>query len=208
MNIKIIDNFLTKDDFEKISSIKFNKIRADEMRVYHNTIDNDENIRVECFDPTFLKRMNENYHIKALSLLRELSPLKVHLYDYSDFNIIETGANYEFPIHDDTPNKLLSGVIYLKPEKNYGTMFYKNKKGEAERLIEWKVNRAVFFSRSERETWHSFKGDGKSNRIVLVYNLMTKRIKQVYKLEKKNYIFSQIRNKINPFLYKFFNLTI
>ena len=89
MNIKIIDNFLTKDDFEKISSIKFNKIRADEMRVYHNTIDNDENIRVECFDPTFLKRMNENYHIKALSLLRELSPLKVHLYDYSDFNIIE-----------------------------------------------------------------------------------------------------------------------
>ena len=208
MNIKIIDNFLTKDDFEKISSIEFNKIRADEMRVYHNTIDNDENIKVECFDPTFLKRMNENYHIKALSLLRELNPLKVDLYDYSDFNIIETGANYEFPIHDDTPNKLLSGVIYLKPEKNYGTMFYKNKKGEAERLIDWKVNRAVFFSRSERKTWHSFKGDGKSNRIVLVYNLMTKRIKQVYKLEKKNYILSQIRNKINPFLYKFFNFTI
>jgi hypothetical protein len=208
MNIKIIDNFLTKDDFEKISSIEFNKIRADEMRVYHNTIDNDENIKAECFDPTFLKRMNENYHIKALSLLRELSPLKVDLYDYSDFNIIETGANYEFPIHDDTPNKLLSGVIYLKPEKNYGTMFYKNKKGEAERLIEWKVNRAVFFSRSERETWNSFKGDRKSNRIVLVYNLMTKRVKQVYKLEKKNYILSQIRNKINPFLYKFFNFTI
>ena len=40
----------------------------------------------------------------------------------------------------------------------------------------------------ERTTWHSFESDGKSNRLVLVYNLMTKDIKSVYKLENKNYL--------------------
>ena len=52
------------------------------------------------------------------------------------------------------------------------------------KTVGWKINRAVFFSRVERETWHSYKGDGQSNRIVLVYNLMTNRIKDVYKAEK------------------------
>ena len=50
------------------------------------------------------------------------------MYDYSEFQIVETGANFVFPIHDDTPNKLLSGVVYLKPEYNSGTIFYENKK--------------------------------------------------------------------------------
>ena len=75
-------------------------------------------------------------------------------------------------------------------------------------IVEWKMNRAVFFSRSEKETWHSYKGDGKSNRVALVYNLMTKRIKDVYKIEKKSYLFGQFRYKINPYLYRFFKFTI
>ena len=29
-----------------------------------------------------------------------------------------------------TPSKLLSGVIYINPEKNKGTIFYDNKKGD------------------------------------------------------------------------------
>ena len=134
--------------------------------------------------------------------------MKVKLYDYSEFDLIETGADYQFPIHDDIPNKLLSGVIYTKPEKNTGTIFYKNKKGEGKNIVEWKMNRAVFFSRSEKETWHSYKGDGKSNRVALVYNLMTKRIKDVYKIEKRSYLFGQFRHKINPYLYRFFKFTI
>ena len=39
-------------------------------------------------------------------------------------------------------------------------------------------NRAVFFSRKERETWHSYEGDRKSERIALVYNLMTSKLKK------------------------------
>ena len=83
-----------------------------------------------------------------------------------------------------------------------------NKSGKNQRTIEWKCNRAVFFSRLERETWHSYKGDEKSNRVALVYNLMTNRIKQVYKAEKKSYIIGSLRYKLNPYIYKLFKKTL
>ena len=51
--------------------------------------------------------------------------------------------------------------------------------------MEWKVNRAVFFSRKERETWHSYEGDKHNDRIALVYNLKTTKIRAVYEIEKK-----------------------
>ena len=208
MEIKILENFLTKQDLKKICLIKLDKIEKNEIKVYHNTIDRNKRIRPDCFNSDFVIRLHKRYHVKVLKLLKELNPKKVNLYDYSEFHIIETGANYKFPIHDDTPNKLLSGVIYLKPNKNTGTIFYKNRKGGGKKIIDWKINRGVFFSRSERETWHSYKGNGKSNRVVLVYNLMTNRIKQVYNIEKKSYIWGQLRYKINPFLYKIFKFTI
>ena len=143
-----------------------------------------------------------------MEILNEINPEKVKLYDYSDFLIIITSKDSKFPIHDDTPNKLLSGVIYLEPEKNSGTKFYNNKVGENLTNIEWQPNRAVFFSRKERETWHSYEGDGKKNRVVLVYNLMTRRVKDVFKVEKKNYLIGNLRFKINPYLFRFFKITI
>ena len=54
---------------------------------------------------------------------------------YSDFNIIETGKNYTFPIHRDHINKLLSGVIYIKPEQSSGTIIYENKKGNPQTKV-------------------------------------------------------------------------
>ena len=204
MNIKILDSFLEKKDLDDISSIKLEKVNKNEIRVYHNSIDKNNNTKTDCINSEILKRLQENYHDKAMNLLKELNPLKAELYDYSEFHIIETGADYQFPIHDDTPNKLLSGVIYIRPEKNSGTIFYENKKGNGKKIIDWEINRAVFFSRTERETWHSYKGDGKSNRIALVYNLMTNRIKEVYDIEKKSYLLGQLRYKLNPYIYRFF----
>ena len=76
--------------------------------------------------------------------MKKISPEKAKLYEYSDFSIIKTGKDYKFPIHDDTPNKLLSGVIYLYPKINTGTIFYTNKKGDKKKAVEWKQNRGVF----------------------------------------------------------------
>ena len=208
MKIKIKDNFLDQYDFNYLCNLNLKKISSDEVAVYHNKISNNSIQLNECIDKEVLINLNNNYHNKAIEILNELYPEKKDLYEYSEFHIIETGANYKFPIHDDTPNKLLSGVVYLYPEENNGTYFYKNKKGDEKKIIEWKQNRAVFFSRKERNSWHSYEGDGKSNRLALVYNLMTSNIKEVSKIEKKNYFITQARYKLNPYLYRFLKFTI
>jgi hypothetical protein len=208
MNIKIINNFLFKEDFTELSQLILKKTKEKEINVYHNSISMDGIKINECIEKNTLIRLHKNYHNRAIQLLTELSPKKVELYEYSEFHIIETGKNYKFPIHDDTPNKLLSGVIYLTPINNVGTLFYDNKSGDNKREIKWEQNRAVFFSRKEKKTWHSYRGDGTSNRIALVYNLMTKNIKEVSKIENNNYYFSMFRYKLNPSLYRLFGITI
>jgi hypothetical protein len=206
-NIKIIDNFLSKDDFNELSNLEVKETKCDNIDVYNNSIDKNGLIKASVIKNTTINRLFNNYHSKAIEILKELSSKKVDLYEYSEFHIINTGANYKFPIHDDTPNKLLSGVIYLKPIKNSGTYFYDNKKGDNKKEVEWKQNRAVFFSRAEQKTWHSFKGDGVSSRLVLVYNLMTTNIKRVSEIENSNYFLTKTRYLINPVLYKYFKIT-
>ena len=208
MKIEIIDNFLNETDFNEVSSLNLDKIKESEIKVYHNKITKNNEVNSDCLNESTVRRFQNTYHTKALNLLKQLYPEKVDLYDYSEFHIIITGANYKFPIHDDTPSKLLSGVVYLNPEHNKGTMFFDSKKGDGEKYIEWKRNRAVFFARRERETWHSYEGDGKSNRVALVYNLMTDKIKKVCEIEKKNYLVSSLRYKINPYLYKYFKILL
>lgn len=206
--LKIIDNFLNQDDFNYLSNLKLTKIEKDQIKVYHNSIDKKNNLNLECISEEKIKQLQKNYHEKTLEILRELNPKKVNLYDYSEFHIIETGANYTFPIHDDIPDKLLSGVIYLKPQNNSGTIFYDTKSGQGKREVKWKQNKAVFFSRKEKETWHSYEGDKRNNRVVLVYNLMTRNLKSVYKVENKSFFLGKIRQKLNPYLHRYFGKII
>ena len=208
MKIKIIDDFLSKIDFIEIKKIEFKIPDDNKIKVYHNSISKNSDTLCECFTKDLIIRLQKNYHNKALEILRELYPEKEKLYNYSEFQIILTGKNYSFPIHDDTPNKLLSGVIYINPEKNNGTKFYSSKSGKNKKEIEWKKNRAVFFSRKERETWHSYDGDEVNTRVALVYNLMTNDIKSVCKIEKKNYLLSLLRFKLNPYFYRLFKRVI
>tara|TARA_B100000963_G_scaffold60448_1_gene48361 strand:+ start:35042 stop:35671 length:630 start_codon:yes stop_codon:yes gene_type:complete len=207
-NLVTYDNFLTNEDFNKLTSLKIDNVKETSTKVYHNSISSNGVINNSLIDNELLKKLHSNYHSKAIEILKNIAPKKVDLYDYSEFMIIKSGKNYKFPIHDDTPNKLLSGVIYLYPEKNTGTLFYSDKKGSDRELIDWKPNRAVFFSRIERKTWHSFEGDGKSDRIVLVYNLVAKNLKKVFKVEGTNFIIGYLRYKLNPYIYRIFKKTI
>lgn len=210
MKIKQIQNFLDEDDLDVICSLKLNKnVKDNENFVYHNSISKDGNVmKSDIIDIETLKSFQKKYHLVAINILKELFPEKVDLYEYSEFHIVETGKNFDFPIHDDIPNKLLSGVVYIKPKKNLGTIFYQNKNGNNKKIIEWEVNKAVFFSRSERETWHSYSGDRMSNRITLVYNLMTNDLKKVFDVERKNYLYGKFRKFINPYLFRLFKKTI
>lgn len=208
MKIEIIDNFFEANDFIKLNSLKLGNVKANGVDIYHNTINKIGEVTESCIDKDIIRYLHKKYHEKLLKILNNLDKKKIDLYDYSDFTIVQTGKNYKFPIHDDTPNKLLSGVIYIKPKKNTGTIFYSDKNGLNKNIIEWKQNRAVFFSRKERESWHSYEGDGLSSRVALVYNLMTNRIKDVYRVEKKNYLYGLIRWKLNPYLYKYLKTVI
>lgn len=208
INYKIIDDFLTQDDFSALSNLKLDDIPENEIKIYHNEIDKNHSVVSNTIDKNLIERLNKNYLNKGLEILKELNPEKCSLLDYSDFTIIKTGKNYKFPIHDDTPNKLLSGVIYLTPKKNTGTIIYETKSGKGKKTIDWQQNRGLFFSRIENETWHSYEGDGVSDRVALVFNLMTKNIKKVYEIEKKSYYLGNLRWKLNPYLYRYFKINI
>tara|TARA_B100000902_G_scaffold390614_1_gene439839 strand:+ start:762 stop:1394 length:633 start_codon:yes stop_codon:yes gene_type:complete len=207
-NYKIIDNFLIDEHFEKLCKLNLKIINSNEIRVYHNKIDKFDNLKSSCLSENLIRDLYKEYNQKAMNILNELAPQKLKLYDYSEFHIVETGKNYKFPIHRDTPNKLLSGVIYLYPKKNKGTFIYENRYGKNKKEIEWKQNRAFFFSRSENYSWHSYEGDRNSNRLALVYNLMTLDLKKACEIENINYYKTKIFDKINPYLLKYFKVTI
>ena len=137
---------------EEAYHLKIDKDINSDFTVYHNEINNDGIIK-SVIDKDLLKRIHKNYHFQAIKVLEELCPQKLKLYEYSDFTIIITRKDSKFPIHDDTPNKLLSGVVYLLPENNSGTVFYDDKNGEGKTEMGWKQNRAVFFSRKEKTTF-------------------------------------------------------
>ena len=203
LNLEIIDNFLNKEDFDQLCQLKLDNVK-DGIKIYHNRINKNNEIEVICIDSNLIKRLHKRYHEKTINILKKLCPEKIDLYDYSDFSIIVTHKDYKFPFHDDTPNKLLSGVIYLYPEKNVGTIFSSDKKSSEKYVVDWKQNRAVFFSRKERKTWHAYKGDGINNRVVLVYNLNTNRIKEVYRVEKKKLFFRKFKIQNKPLFVSIF----
>ena len=208
--IKIIDNFLETEDLEELNIYAKNLNNDQDVHVFHNEIDINNKILNASIDKGLLIRLNKKYLEKGISILKELNEEKVSLIDYSDFTIIKTKKKKKFPIHDDTFNKLLSGVIYLYPENNIGTIFYNTKNGKDKNVTEWKINRAVFFSRIERETWHSYEANSDNDRIALIFNLMTKEknLKNVLDIEKKNYFLGKLRYKINPYLYQYFGKII
>ena len=122
----IIDNFLNELDFKRLSNLDLKKIKKNEIHVYHNQINLKNEVISECLTENIVRSLQNNYHEKAINLLKKLCPEKLSLYEYSEFHIIETGADYKYPIHDDTPNKLLSGVVYLKtvdsPDSDQGAI--------------------------------------------------------------------------------------
>ena len=208
--IKIFDNFLETEDLKELSIYANNLNNDQDIHVFHNEIDINNKILKASIDKGLLIRLNKKYLEKGISILKELNEEKVSLIDYSDFTIIKTKKKKKFPIHDETFNKLLSGVIYLYPENNIGTIFYNTQNGKDKNVTEWKINRAVFFSRIERETWHSYEADSDNDRIALIFNLMTKEknLKKVFDIEKKNYFLGKLRYKINPYLHKYFGKII
>jgi len=200
-----IKNFLKINHFNELSKLNLGNIGDNEIKVSYNKVYKNGQIEADCISKETLKNINDYCHPIASDLLNKLAPEKVKYYEYSEYHIVLTGKNFSFPIHRDTPNKLLSGVVYLHPDKNKGTIIH-NKNKTIKKEIEWEKNKALFFSRTDKDSFHSYSSDGVSNRLTLVYNLMTRNIKGVCKEENLNYTYINLREKINPYIYKIYDL--
>ena len=86
---------------------------------------------------------------KIISEIRNLQ-LEKNIFG-SKFNYFE--PDEQFKIHDDTPDKLLSTVIYLSPENNFGTFVHPTRHDQSGGVeVPWKKNRAFIFSRSDSQS--------------------------------------------------------
>lgn len=178
----IIENFLYNDDLKYLSNLEVDNT-DNKVRIYANKIYLDGRTECSCLSKDFLIRFHERYHGLAMNILKILSPQKLNYYEYSCCHIVSTGKDYKFKVHDDIPDKLLSIVVYLYPSPNIGTLIYGKQQDIPIYESEWKTNRAFIFSRKEKQTWHSYQGNGITKRVALVYNLMTENPEAVRNIE-------------------------
>jgi len=173
----IARNILKKKHIDLLSKIIWSTEGSEWSIIKTTCTANSINVKVDAVVPpknaptkAELFEIYTEYQPLMLALLGDLAPEKVSKVTFTELNIVCTGKDYKFGIHNDTEDKLLSVVIYVSPEINEGTWLYDTCKGENPRQVPWEVNKAFIFSRNE-ESWHSYRSDGKTNRIALVYNL-------------------------------------
>jgi len=95
INIEILENFLSEEDLIELQSLELKYTGEKEMNVYVQKIEKDK-IDGSGISKDTVIRLHKNYHTKALAILSKLNVEKTNLYDYSEFGITDTGANYNF----------------------------------------------------------------------------------------------------------------
>ena len=117
------DNFLKKEDFEKIKNrlrnlVDNSKFENNKSGVIYNQA------RISFPDKKVIRESSllsnkelldfcSRYVPKMLNHLKILSPNKINLFDTFSFQVSRTDKNIIYPIHDDSSEKLLSivGVV-------------------------------------------------------------------------------------------------
>lgn len=166
---EVIDNFLEQDDFKFLSNVGIDNPNDTDIKISKNQIWQGGRIKGDL-PHEFLKRFEQRYFQKCINVLHQHATGKVSSVDYMELNVVVVGKDYVFPVHSDTPNKLLSCVVYLTPEDSIGTIMYESIDGDEVDRCEWKQNRCLIFSRTNK-TYHNYKSDGKDKRRTLVLNL-------------------------------------
>ena len=85
-----------------------------------------------------LIRLQANYHNIAIKILRTLS--KEKLYEHSEFQHF---VRKDYRFNSWWYPKLLSGVVYINPKNNSGTIFYDDQK-EQMRKVDWNKQSRAF----------------------------------------------------------------
>ena len=166
----IEDNFLSQKHYNFLLNFYDQKVNDNNLLISKNKIWFDGKVEGKL-SKKYLIEFHNDYIKKLVSYLKKLAPERINSAKWLELNLVWTGKNYNFKIHEDSPNKLLSIVIYLSPKKNVGTILYSDNKGSDRTEVKWVQNRALIFARKEDITWHSYQGDGESTRYALVVNV-------------------------------------
>jgi len=179
-NYAISDNFLNQDDLAVLLlSLKNIEVDDKEHLVFTQTFDKqgamiigkkNANSLGDILENKFIDLLHKRYSMRVFSYLKFHNYWKSFLYSECEIRLQISGKNYIDPIHTDGYRKLVTGVIYLYPNKAHGTVVYdKNGNVSTETILDWKVNRCMKFSRTNC-SFHTFKGNGISKRATLVFN--------------------------------------
>ena len=177
---KVIDNYFDEKDL-----LELTLIANDPNNLQGLTDDNKIHIQLE---EKFKDYLIKKYQNSWISYLDELYPQKKKLFDTASIQVSITGKNCKYPIHNDSLSRILSGVLYLLPKENIGTIIYDDEKKNPKE-IKWKVNRAFVFSRKDKSTWHSYSSDGVNNRCTVNFNLHTKQLNKALIIDRGLIIF-------------------
>lgn len=170
---RIFDNFLSQNIFRELSKIPYDHLKADD-RVQGERNEYWSNGRTVCrsFSQELVQDIHAETHEPLMNVVRELAPNKVDRWWYTRMFMQQIGKDFSFNIHDERIEKILTAVVYLAPEVNRGTLVYTDRQGSDKKEIPWVPNRAFVYVPKKGVTWHSFEGDGISNRSTLIINFI------------------------------------
>ena len=167
---KEIDNFLDLEDFNScvdfLEGLKQKSCTNKIISTRKAGMKNDN----RDYDQDFLTKLEQKYTDKCKKILAELEPNKTHLQVTLNWSPSITPAGVCYPIHNDSLVKVLSGIVYLAPKKSLGTFIHSNQNDKHPSQIQWKQNKAFFFSRYFNKTWHSYCASESADRYTLVIN--------------------------------------
>ena len=157
----VVDNFLPQELLDEVMEI-YNTydITYTSTGVYSSSIREPLNFQIAEFAKKFIiksfDKLNVSNRQGSLDNIRN--------------NIVFRNSKHQYHIHADSPQKLLSIVVYLVPEKADGTSIH-NIDQSYSHDVEWKINRALAFVPTET-TWHSINSKVFTDRITLNINVM------------------------------------
>lgn len=96
INVKIIDNFLTNDDFNELCALDLKETKDSNIDVYNNYIDKNGLIKATVIKDTTINRLFKNYHSKAIELLKELNSKKFIYMNIQNFILLILGLIINF----------------------------------------------------------------------------------------------------------------
>ena len=89
----------------------------------------------------FLKKIEKKYEPIMKKFLEKIEPNKTHIKTKLNCSLAVLPANSKYPAHCDGLNKVLSGVVYIGENKNFGTFILNSKNDPKPLEVEWSDNK-------------------------------------------------------------------